>query len=451
MFRSLRAQFLLPLGILMFAFAGVCAWTAKSAADSAQLRVTRQIDGVVRVLETASFPLNSQVLLQMKNLSGGDFLLEEPTGTVSGTLEGPVRPSSTGVNSWFGITRPWGDRVEVQGRRYFRKSVILTPPSPQSGARLSILYPERLWEEAVWQAVQPTLILGFAGGTSALILMLLGTQGVIRRLRELERRTRQIAEGDFRPMASANGPHEIRRLADHVNEMAIQLQHMKEAVASLERERLLGQVTAGWAHQLRNAATGARLALQIHAQQCSHDRDSLEVVERQLGRIESDLKRFLDWKRGITREEVFPAVELIQETVDVVRPRCRHSGIKLTWKPSNGAPLWVRGDRTQLTHLLLNVVTNALDAAGPAGQVEIALERSSFGVCIDVYDNGPGPPDSIRSRLFEPFVTSKPEGIGLGLAFAAQVAQSHRGRISWCRTADQRTLFRIELPIEIHE
>ncbi|MCX7702094.1 MAG: HAMP domain-containing histidine kinase, partial [Gemmataceae bacterium] len=308
-----------------------------------------------------------------------------------------------------------------------------------------------LWEESVWQAVRPTLIIGFAGGTAAISLVLLGTRGVIRRLRELERHTRQIAAGDFRPMASADGPHEIRRLADHVNEMAIKLQHMKEAVASLERDRLLGQVTAGWAHQLRNAATGARLALQIHAHQCSHDRDSLEVAERQLGRIESDLKRFLDWKRGIIHEDVCPAAQLIQETVDLVRPRCRHSGIVLTWNQPVGPQLWVRGDRTQLTHLLLNVVTNALDAAGPAGQVEIALERSSFGVCIDVYDNGPGPPDSIRDRLFEPFVTSKPEGIGLGLAFAAQVAQSHRGRISWTRTADQRTRFRIELPIETQE
>lgn len=451
MFRSLRSQFLLPLAVLMVAFAGVCAWTAKSAADSAQARVAQQIDGVVRVLEEASFPLTPQVLVQMKNLTGGEFVLEEIRGARWGTVDGPIRALSDPINSQFGVIRSWGDRVEVHGQRYRRKIVVLAPPSPHAGARLFILYPESLWEGAVWQAVRPTLILGIAGGTTALCLMLLGTGGVSRRLRDLERRTRQIADGDFRPMDASRGPREIRRLADHINDMASKLQRMQDTVASLERERLLSQVTGGWAHQIRNAATGARLALQIHAQQCSSDGDSVKVAERQLSRIESDLKRFLDWRRGIAREELCPAVELIEEMLELVRPRCRHAGIALTWKRPHPPQPLLRGDRTQLTHLLLNVVNNAIEAAGPGGHVEIVLEHSGSRILIDVYDDGSGPPESIRDRLFEPFVTSKPEGIGLGLAFAAQVAQSHQGQISWIRTDDQRTRFRIELPLEKSE
>jgi signal transduction histidine kinase len=66
---------------------------------------------------------------------------------------------------------------------------------------------------------------------------------------------------------------------------------------------------------------------------------------------------------------------------------------------------------------------------------------------IEVTDSGPGPPPEIAGRLFEPFVTSKPEGVGLGLAVARQVAEAHGGTVGWRRDGG-RTCFRIELPLE---
>jgi len=65
---------------------------------------------------------------------------------------------------------------------------------------------------------------------------------------------------------------------------------------------------------------------------------------------------------------------------------------------------------------------------------------------VEITDSGPGPPPEVADRLFDPFVTGKREGVGLGLAVARQVAEVHGGRISWRREADH-TLFRIELPV----
>ena len=104
------------------------------------------------------------------------------------------------------------------------------------------------------------------------------------------------------------------------------------------------------------------------------------------------------------------------------------------------------GDPGQLGHLFLNVLTNALEAAGPGGWVEVRWgEAPTQGVFAEIRDSGPGPLPDVASRLFEPFVTGKPEGVGLGLAVARQVAAAHGGAIHWRREADG-TCFRIELP-----
>jgi signal transduction histidine kinase len=97
--------------------------------------------------------------------------------------------------------------------------------------------------------------------------------------------------------------------------------------------------------------------------------------------------------------------------------------------------------------MILNIVSNAVEAAGPNGRVEICLHKEEPSrAVVEITDTGPGPSSEIAGRLFEPFVTGKPEGVGLGLAVARQVAEAHGGNIRWYRK-DNQTCFRIELDL----
>src|SRR5439155_2745422 len=89
---------------------------------------------------------------------------------------------------------------------------------------------------------------------------------------------------------------ELRELGRSVNDMAQQLAKLQETIQKTERLRLLGQVSGGLAHQLRNGVAGARLAVQLHARECNGrgDREALDVALRQLTLVEASLKRFLD-------------------------------------------------------------------------------------------------------------------------------------------------------------
>ena len=176
------------------------------------------------------------------------------------------------------------------------------------------------------------------------------------------------------------------------------------------------------------------------------DTSALEVALRQLTLLETNLKRFLDLGRGgDLRFADCSIAALVNDAVELVRPRCRHAGIDLIWKrPDN--PVVLSGDSGQLGQLILNLVGNAIEAAGPRGQVEVRVRTSEQAALLEVYDTGPGPPPVIADRLFEPFVTGKPEGVGLGLAVSQQVAEAHGGRITWRRDTG-RTCFLVELPL----
>jgi signal transduction histidine kinase len=89
---------------------------------------------------------------------------------------------------------------------------------------------------------------------------------------------------------------------------------------------------------------------------------------------------------------------------------------------------------------------NAIEAAGAGGTVRIEMIEGNTEIAVEVADSGSGPPAELADSLCEAFVTSKPEGVGLGLALAQRVASDHGGRLSWSR-AEGETRFRLSLPL----
>jgi signal transduction histidine kinase len=446
----LRSQLLLPLVLLLLGVALVSAWTARASARLTQRQIEDRLRNVARFLsEEFRWPLTAEVLRQMKPLSGADYLLVPASGRPVTSLPGAeeARPAGPVPDDWHELTL--GAPVDVGGRTYLASGIRLRR-GPNAGDTLYVYYPENLWRDALWSAVWPFVVLGGTVGLASLLLAVGLSRQVGRRLRELERRTRLIAGGDFSPMPVPARNDEIRDLAVSINEMAQQLAQFQKSAQQTERLRLLGQVSGGLAHQLRNGLTGARLAVQLHLRGCAPDADvaALEVALRQLTLLEGHVKRFLDLGRDsgrAARAERLDLAALAGEAVELVRPQCRHAAITLTWQPP-ATPAAVAGDPGQLGQLILNLLGNAIDAAGPGGNIWVEMINADGQWSLLIGDDGPGPPGAITDRLFEPFVTGKPDGVGLGLAVARQVAEAHGGRIAWERTTAGRTCFCVVLP-----
>jgi signal transduction histidine kinase len=441
---GLRYQLLVPPVLLLVAVVGITTWTAVAAAKRARQQLEMRILHVVQsVREPLQFDLSPQVLRIMRLLSGAELLQISEDGKFVGTL----------TNIPDNLPPPGDDpenlrldaRVRVDGQSYLCSGVRLRPP--REDRSLYVLYPESLWRDALWEAIRPSLLIGGGLGLAAVILAGAVAQSLTRRIQELERRTRQIASGDFSPMPLPPRYDEIRDLAASVNDMAQRLASLQEAMQRSERLRLLGQVSGGLAHQLRNGVQGARLAVQLHQRELAQgtaDPATLDVALRQLTLVETNLKRFLDLgSRKPGAVQACSLTALVAEAVALVQPKCRHAGIALRWHPPQRDRI-IQGDSGQLQELFLNILSNAVEAAGPGGTVEVLLKEERGKAVVEVKDSGAGPPAEIAARLFEPFVTGKSEGIGLGLAVSRQVAEGHDGRITWTRY-DGWTCFRIEL------
>jgi signal transduction histidine kinase len=274
----------------------------------------------------------------------------------------------------------------------------------------------------------------------------------VRPIRQLDLQTATIAGGRFQPVAVPARDDEIRDLTRSINSMTERLGRYETEVRQNEQLRTLGRLGAGMAHQLRNSATGARMAIELHLRVCpaDSDRESLEVALRQLRLMESYLQRFLGLGRDrpIDRKQV-DLERLVDDVFELVRPACLHSKIDLTRRRSS-EQLVVWGDSESLAELLVNLILNALEAARQNGDVPPKVVVEAGGekdrAVLRVLDTGVGPAVAVQQRLFEPFVTEKPGGTGLGLFVARRIAEAHRGRIDWDRR-EEMTCFTVELPI----
>ncbi len=452
----IRYQILLPLaGIMLAAVLGVSVLSAYLAAHRAEEEIDEQMRRVARTLLDSSFPLNDVVLRQMKGLSGAEFALADRSGRVvasSRPWATELPKTATPVERWEDLQL--GQPAQLDGDGYFLAALQMrgrgAQPEPLA---LYIFYPEKHWRESRRAAAFPPLAIGAVALSLFTLLAAIIAARLSRPIHQLREQVARLARGDFRTGPLPNRNDELRDLAQGINSLAEQLAEMRRAIQRSERLSLLGQLSGGLAHDLRNDVTGARMAVQLHRRSCRQgDDESLDVALRQLALTEEHLQRFLaagqpeQLKRVVCRIE-----DIIETAVRLVEPACLHRKVELTVAPGDAgagdAPgRQLEADPEQLRHLLMNLILNAVEAAGSGGWVRIEFGAEADGCChVRVLDSGAGPPAEFVERLFEPFSTTKPEGVGLGLTVARQVAESHGGRLEFSRR-DDATCFELTLP-----
>src|SRR5690606_27376928 len=319
------------------------------------------------------------------------------------------------------------------------------------------LFPRTEYLAAWTTAFVPPLVIGLL----AVMAVAVVAQSFARRIGRISAglidHVQRLAAGDFRLAELPRRHDELRELAAAVNQTADRLKDYERQLRRTEQMRTVAMLGAGLAHEIRNAATGCRIAVDLHAEGCPQGAtdQSLHVARRQLEWMESRLQRFLKVGKSADEAQVsrFDLAAAVDELIPLLQPAAEHARVQLHWsRPVS--PIFTSGDRDALQPAVLNVALNAIQAAqgsslhsGASSEVAIHLDRDDANFArLTVTDTGDGPPDTVREDVFGPFVSSRPEGVGLGLAVVKQVVDAHGGTVGWERR-DAKTWFSMQLPL----
>ncbi|MGI9262661.1 MAG: sensor histidine kinase [Woeseiaceae bacterium] len=202
-----------------------------------------------------------------------------------------------------------------------------------------------------------------------------------------------------------------------------------ELVQRSDRLTSLGEMTARLGHQIRTPLASALLyASKLNATGTPEQKVAARNVSQRLRDLGNMVDDMLSFAAGPKLPgEVIQVAELFHDVADAIAPQL-DAGSQIKIEVVN-PDLRVLANREALKGALLNLITNAAQAADASPVIELCAVHSGDQVCLTVTDNGPGIRKDIRSRLFDPFFTTRPQGTGLGLAVVRSVAQAHGGDV----------------------
>lgn len=273
-----------------------------------------------------------------------------------------------------------------------------------------------------------------------------------RHVTRVERDLGASASHDL-PTLALTGERELDRVLAALNQAGQRLaqaraeaQRLTTQVHASERLAALGRVAAGVAHEIRNPLAAMRLkAENALAGDAERQRRALDAILPQIARLDSLLRRLLDLTQPPQLQPT--AVDLpafCREVLASHEDQAGQRGIRLVARVAVDQGCF---DRDALGRALDNLLLNALQAAPADSEIRLDVSRRDDGLLLAVEDEGQGPPAELRGQLFEPFVTGRPEGTGLGLALVRETARAHGGEARLVEPSPS-TRFEILLPCQ---
>jgi len=251
----------------------------------------------------------------------------------------------------------------------------------------------------------------------------------------------------------------IRDMSD-VRATQEQVRHLEDQLLHADRLVILGELTAGIAHEINQPLTAiaayADAGRKIVDRQERPPREDIHSICERIGEQSRRAAEVVHRLRKLVRSGTVSKArhninKIIRNTLLLFEFEVKKSNTELVFYPLESLQfLYV--DEIQIQQILVNLIKNGLDAISESGRVngrmEIRIKKTAQNVLISVTDNGPGVPNQYQGRLFESFFTTKPKGVGLGLSICKSIAGAHGGNLQYSQPAEGGSRFTLSLPLE---
>jgi signal transduction histidine kinase len=247
---------------------------------------------------------------------------------------------------------------------------------------------------------------------------------------------------------------EVGRLLDSFRDMMRRLRHAQDRAIEQSRLALLGEVAANVAHEVRTPLSVMKASAQLLARDATPPAEKkrlAELVASEVERLNSVVSDLVSIGKPVRlRYEVEPLVPIVERAIALCEAAGVGAGISIE-KAVEDAKIRVRCSANELYQVVLNLIRNAIQAIGRNGKIVVRIKKEASSVVIEVDDSGPGFPPDLLAKAFSPFVTTKHDGAGLGLAIARRVIEDHRGSITAANLPGNGARLTVQLPAETRE
>jgi len=245
----------------------------------------------------------------------------------------------------------------------------------------------------------------------------------------------------------------MRTISERIGAVIDRLQQSEREARRAEHLAAVGQMAAGIAHELRNPLMPIKILVQSAADRRPSpglDGRDLAVLEQEISRLERSIQMFLDFARPPTLEKrTFEVREILEQIVQLLEARAERQGVFIQRRFPD-EPLLLQADVGQIRQVVLNLLLNALDAVPQGGTITLELRRERGDwLALSVADSGCGLPSGLGAQIFEPFVSTKETGLGLGLSICKRIVEAHEGEIQAANRPEGGAIFTVRLPCAV--
>jgi signal transduction histidine kinase len=406
---------------------------------------TQSGTGLLNVL-VAGFPVDANVAMELKQQTGGsDFVFLAGGKALASTMT--TAQSGQIANQYRRETRL--QHIEIPGGEFAVLGSTLRNIEGAPAGDLLIVHPFDTIARNL-DALERELFLIWAGALLAgLAVSISLAHRLLKPIRQLDEAASLIARQEYGTRVPEGSNDELGRLARTFNAMCQSIQDARAELIRQERILTIGRLSSSIVHDLRNPLAsiygGAEMMMDGNLSEAQLHRLAGNIY-RSSRLINDLLQELVDVSRGrMQAPETCRLSEVVNAAIDVETATAEQQGVEVrtTIDQSIELPL----ERARIERVFLNLLTNALEAMPDGGVVDIRAERNGSAVIVNVDDTGPGIPTAVRQRIFEPFVTSRKSGLGLGLALSRQTVLEHGGDL-WIEDADTGGAhFRLRLPL----
>jgi signal transduction histidine kinase len=461
---KLHHRIVVPFAVIALIATSGTAYVALLVTSRAlRARVEAQILNAAALVSQSSFALNPTILASVKAIAGADVITFAADGRV---LAGTLAESDPARRAALADVQATREALAAGAGPILRHADCGAPcdiayrrvaAQPQTVVAVVASTAELM---AATRAVTRTILVAAFG---SLVVMILVSEMVARRLTapidDLGRFARDVSAGHPGRRAPS-GDDEVGRLGAAFNDMLDRLEQSQSALVRSEKLGVAGLVAARVAHDIRNPLSSIKMQTQLlragvdeRASAGRRDtdlktREMMDAVLRDISQVETVITDLLELARpGELHLRPTRLDTIVREVLEQLGPQLAHRKIRVELKLADLPPVAL--DTERFRQALLNVVNNAADAMPTGGTLLVETRRieGESAIALDVCDDGTGIAPEILGRVFDPFVSTKRDGVGLGLVNARAVVESHGGRIELVPRSPKGTRATLQLPI----